>query len=113
MLQALSFSSDGVWLLSAGKEPEQSVVSWDVETGAALTSGTTSQPVTALAWRPSTFLPAFLTLSKVTPEAESSQCLRACEPWSSHAQSAGSLLAVLTVFSPIQSQLQFKLFVTL
>jgi len=65
VLQALSFSADGVWLLSAGKEPEQSVVMWDVGTGAAVTSGTTSQPVTALAWRPHTSLPAFITLSKV------------------------------------------------
>lgn len=59
-----------MWLLSAGKEPEQSVVIWDVETAAAVTSGTTSQPVTALAWRPSTLLPAFLTLSKVMPDTE-------------------------------------------
>ena len=65
MLQALSFSHDGMWLLSAGKEPEQNVVIWDVETGAVLTSGATSQPVMDLAWRPHTPLPAFVTLSKV------------------------------------------------
>ena len=42
------------------------MVIWDVETAAAVTSGTTSQPVTALAWRLSNLLPAFLTLSKVS-----------------------------------------------
>ena len=54
-----------MWLLSAGKEPEQNVVIWDVATGTALTSGTTCQPVKALAWRPGTTLPAFVTMSKV------------------------------------------------
>lgn len=55
-----------MWLLSAGKDPEQNVVIWDVATGTALTSGTTSQPVLALAWRPNAALPAFVTISKVT-----------------------------------------------
>ena len=69
MLQALKFSHDGMWLLSAGKDPEQNVVIWDVESGAALTSGTTSQPVIDLAWRPHTPLPAFVTLSKVLSDS--------------------------------------------
>ena len=54
-----------MWLLSAGKDPEQNVVIWDVATCTALASGTTSQPVLALAWRSTTTLPAFVTLSKV------------------------------------------------
>lgn len=58
-----------MWLLSAGKDPEQNVVIWDVATGTALTSGTTSQPVRALAWRPTTILPAFVTMSKVCSPA--------------------------------------------
>ncbi|KAA6425284.1 MAG: hypothetical protein FRX49_04778, partial [Trebouxia sp. A1-2] len=80
-VQALSFSHDGVWLLSAGKDPEQNVVIWDVETGAALTSGTTSQPVIDLAWRPHTPLPAFVTLSKsevLAWELESSHLAQRC-----------------------------------
>ena len=58
-----------MWLLSAGKDPEQNVVMWDVATGTALTSATTTQPVTALAWRPNTALPAFVTMSKVQSHA--------------------------------------------
>ena len=69
MLQALSFLHDGMWLLSAGKDPEQNVVIWDVETGAVLTSGATSQPVIDLAWRPHNPLPAFVTLSKVLSDS--------------------------------------------
>lgn len=68
--QALSFSADAMWLLSAGKDPEQNVVIWDVATGTALTSGTTSQPVTALSWRPQAALPAFITMSKVQLTSE-------------------------------------------
>ena len=66
MLQMLSFSPDGMWLLSAGREPDQAVAIWDVATAALLTSGHTSQPVKALAWRPTTALPSFITISKVT-----------------------------------------------
>ena len=66
MLQALSFSADGIWLLSAGKDPEQNVVIWNVGSRACLTSASTSQPVIALAWRPHTALPAFITVSKVS-----------------------------------------------
>lgn len=65
-LQALSFSADSMWLLSAGKSPEQNVVIWDVTTGTVLTSGTTSQPVLALAWRPTSTLPAFVSMSWVS-----------------------------------------------
>ena len=67
-IQALSFSADSMWLLSAGKDPEQNVVIWDVATCTALASGTTSQPVLALAWRSTTTLPAFVTLSKVSTD---------------------------------------------
>ncbi len=68
-----------MWLLSAGKEPEQNVVIWDVETGAALTSGTTSQPVIDLAWRTHTPLPAFVTLSKVLSHSVIKPLLRCAE----------------------------------
>lgn len=78
-MQALTFSGDGVWLLSAGKDPEQNVVIWDVASGAVLTSGTTSQPVRALAWRHNTSLPAFLTLLKVWCVVYSMlYCLKVC-----------------------------------
>ena len=68
-----------MWLLSAGKEPEQNVVIWDVETGAALTSGTTSQPVIDLAWCTHTPLPAFVTLSKVLSHSVIKPLLRCAE----------------------------------
>lgn len=78
-----------MWLLSAGKEPEQNVVIWDVETGAALTSGTTSQPVIDLAWRPRTPLPAFVTLSKVLSHSVIKPLLRCAEQ---HPQELHSVL---------------------
>lgn len=61
----LSFSPDGMWLLSTGQEPDQAVAIWDVATAALLTSGHTPQPVRALAWRHATALPSFITISKV------------------------------------------------
>lgn len=64
-LQMLSFSPDGMWLLSAGQDPDQSVAIWDVATAALLTSGHTPQPVRAAAWRHGTALPSFVTISKV------------------------------------------------
>ena len=87
MLQALRFSHDGMWLLSAGKEPEQNVVLWDVETGAALTSGTTSQPVIDLAWRTHTPLPAFVTVSKVLSHSVIKPLLRCAQHHSQQLQS--------------------------
>ncbi len=68
-----------MWLLSAGKDPEQNVFIWDVETGAVLTSGTTSQPVIDLAWCTHTPLPAFVTLSKVLSDSMIKPLLRCAQ----------------------------------
>ena len=74
----LSFSPDGVWLLSAGQEPDQAVAIWDVATAALLTSGHSLQPIRALAWRPGTPLPSFVTISQVCIECKAAMDVFAC-----------------------------------
>ncbi|GIL93850.1 hypothetical protein Vretimale_214 [Volvox reticuliferus] len=49
-VQALSFSPDGRWLLSLGREPERSVVLWDVVGGLLVAAGRTEQLPTAAEW---------------------------------------------------------------
>ncbi|GLI66011.1 hypothetical protein VaNZ11_009714 [Volvox africanus] len=49
-VQALSFSPDGRWLLSLGREPERSVVVWDVFEGLLVAAGRTEKLPTAAEW---------------------------------------------------------------
>ncbi|MEW5311102.1 MAG: hypothetical protein WDW38_002844 [Sanguina aurantia] len=49
-LAALSFSHDGRWLLSLGRDPERAVVVWDLVTSEAVAVGRISQRGVAVAW---------------------------------------------------------------
>ncbi|GLC33983.1 hypothetical protein PLESTB_000825300 [Pleodorina starrii] len=49
-VQALSFSPDGRWLLSLGREPERSVVLWDVAAGQLVAAGRTERLPVAAEW---------------------------------------------------------------
>ncbi|PNH08695.1 WD repeat domain-containing protein [Tetrabaena socialis] len=58
-VQALSFSPDGRWLLSLGREPERSVVVWDVAAGLLVAAGRTQHAPVAAEWLWGGDMPAF------------------------------------------------------
>jgi WD repeat-containing protein 90 len=60
-VQAMAFSSDGAWLVSLGRDPERSVVIWDVRRGEAVAVGRTEQAVCAVAWCCHAATPSFVT----------------------------------------------------
>lgn len=57
----MSFSSDGRWLVSLGRDPERSVVVWDLSTGQAAAIGRTRHQALAAAWLLGTATPKFVT----------------------------------------------------
>ncbi|KAG2423007.1 hypothetical protein HXX76_015605 [Chlamydomonas incerta] len=60
-VQALAFSPDGRWLVSLGRDPERSVVVWDVAAGLLVAAGRTEQPALTAAWLWGGHNPAFAT----------------------------------------------------
>ncbi len=48
--QSICFSPDGRWLLSLGRDPERSVVVWDVLHGLLVAAGRTEQSPAAAEW---------------------------------------------------------------
>lgn len=49
-LQSICFSPDGRWLLSLGRDPERSVVVWDVLHGLLVAAGRTEHSPAAAEW---------------------------------------------------------------
>lgn len=49
-IQALAFSPDGAWLVSLGRDPERSIVIWDVARGEAVSIGRAEHALEAVAW---------------------------------------------------------------
>ncbi|KAG2447660.1 hypothetical protein HYH02_007576 [Chlamydomonas schloesseri] len=60
-VQALAFSPDGRWLVSLGRNPERSVVVWDVAAGLLVAAGRTEQSPLTAAWLWGGHNPAFAT----------------------------------------------------
>lgn len=62
----MSFSSDGMWLVTVAAAPERSVAVWDVATGEAVAVGSAPVSQTAVAWQQEQHLPSFYTIGQVT-----------------------------------------------
>jgi hypothetical protein len=58
----MAFSPDAAWLVSVGREPERSVVMWNVYCGEAVAIGHTEGPVCAVAWCSHAANPSFVTV---------------------------------------------------
>ncbi|GFR42731.1 hypothetical protein Agub_g3650 [Astrephomene gubernaculifera] len=63
-VQALCFSPDGRWLLSIGREPERSVVVWDVSAGLLVAAGRTESSPAAVEWLWGGDNPSFASVGK-------------------------------------------------
>ena len=60
-IQALAFSADGSWLVSIGRDPERSVVIWDVARGEAVSIGRADHALQAVSWLHSSSSVQFVT----------------------------------------------------
>ncbi|KAG2491091.1 hypothetical protein HYH03_010535 [Edaphochlamys debaryana] len=62
-VQVVAFSPDGRWLLSLGRDPERSVVVWDIAAGLLVAAGRTEHAPSAAEWLWGGDNPAFATVS--------------------------------------------------